>query len=158
MRKEGDEKMRKKGGNKVVMGQLDTGTYNGSKNRIQLFDGKFTTGYRIVEFRVAPKSPASTAEYLAKVSTEPKSNISEFNWDDVEEVAWATVMVPLGYGNGEQSNIRNENMAIQDLYISAYTTSGSTLQLNYELVLEKYEFDAWDGAATLVRNRSQSGA
>lgn len=148
---------RVKGGIKVVMGQIDTGTYNGSKNKIQLFDGKFTTGYRIQELRVAPKSPASTAEFVFKVSTEPKSNISEFNWDDVEEVAWATVMVPLGYGNGEQSNIRNDNMAIQDLYISAYTTSGSTLQLNYELVLEKYEFTAWDGAATMVRNQSQSG-
>jgi len=147
-----------KGGIKVVMGQIDTGTYNGSKNKIQLFDGKFTTGYRIKELRVSPKSPAGTGEFLFKVSTEPKSNISEFNWDDVEEVGWATVMVPLGYGNGEQSNIRNENMAIQDLYISAYTTSGTTLQINYELVLEKYEFTAWDGAAIMVRNQSQSGS
>ena len=139
------------------MGQIDTGTYNGSENRIQLFDGKFTTGYRVTRLRVAPKSPASTAEYVFKVSTEPKSNIAEFNWQDVQEIAWATVMVPLGYGNGEQTNIRDDNMAIEDLYISAYTTSGSILQVNYELVLEKYEFPAWTGAGVLVENLSQAG-
>ena len=139
------------------MGQIDTGTYNGSENRIQLFDGKFTTGYRVTRLRVAPKSPASTAEYVFKVSTEPKSNIAEFNWQDVQEIAWATVMVPLGYGNGEQTNIRDDNMAVEDLYISAYTTSGSILQVNYELVLEKYEFPAWTGAGVLVENLSQAG-
>ena len=139
------------------MGQIHTGTYNGSENRIQLFDGKFTTGYRVTRLRVAPKSPASTAEYVFKVSTEPKSNIAEFNWQDVQEIAWATVMVPLGYGNGEQTNIRDDNMAIEDLYISAYTTSGSILQVNYELVLEKYEFPAWTGAGVLVENLSQAG-
>tara|TARA_Y100000593_G_scaffold91995_1_gene182293 strand:- start:41 stop:499 length:459 start_codon:yes stop_codon:yes gene_type:complete len=144
-------------GRRVLMGQIDTGTYNGSENRIQLFDGKFTTGYRVTRLRVAPKSPASTAEYVFKVSTEPKSNIAEFNWQDVQEIAWATVMVPLGYGNGEQTNIRDDNMAIEDLYISAYTTSGSILQVNYELVLEKYEFPAWTGAGVLVENLSQAG-
>jgi len=145
------------GGTRVLMGQISTGTYNGSENRIQLFDGLFTTGYRLVELRVAPKSPASTAEFVFKVSTEPKSNIAEFNWQDVQEIAWATVMVPLGYGNGEQSNIRNDNMVIEDLYISAYTTSGSILQVNYELVLEKFTFPAWDGAGILVENLSQAG-
>ena len=144
-------------GRRVLMGQIDTGTYNGSENRIQLFDGKFTTGYRVTRLRVAPKSPASTAEYVFKVSTEPKSNIAEFNWQDVQEIAWATVMVPLGYGNGEQTNIRDDNMAVEDLYISAYTTSGSILQVNYELVLEKYEFPAWTGAGVLVENLSQAG-
>ena len=146
-----------KKGRRVLMGQIDTGTYNGSENRIQLFDGKFTTGYRITSLRVAPESPASTAEFVFKVSTEPKSNIASFNWQDVQEVAWATVMVPLGYGNGEQTQIRDDNMAIEDLYISAYTTSASTLKINYELVLEKYEFTSWTGAGFLVENLSQAG-
>ena len=54
------------------------------------------------------------------------------------------------------SVIRPDNMAIEDMWISAYSTSEST-DLNYEITLEKYSFADWDGAAILVENLSQAG-
>ena len=153
MREKGDEIMKRvKGGTKVIRGILATGTYN---NRIQLFDGKFTTGYRISSLEFMPDDPQSSSEYLIKVSTQPKSNLAEFDWGDVEEVAWGAYNTPIASRFGTDSAIDPENMTVRDLYISAYTT-GEAGFLNYMLVLDKYEFAAWDGAATMIKNESQS--
>jgi hypothetical protein len=152
---EGDEIMKRvKGGTKVIRGQISASSY---QNKIQLFDGKFTTGYRIVGFEFMPKDPQSGLEYLIKVSTKPKSNLAEFNWDDVEEVAWGIYNTPIASRFGTDVTIDPENMAIEDLYVSVYTTGESGHFMNYQLTLEKFEFTAWDGAATMVKNQSQSG-
>jgi len=148
---------RVKDGIKVMMGQIESGTYNGNENKIELFDGKFTTGYRVVDLKIAPEFPTNTGELVFKISTKPKSAISEWNWQDVEEIAWACWNVPTDSRFGYYANIRDDNMAVENLYISAYTTAGSTVNVNYEIILEKYEFSAWDGAATMVRNQSQAG-
>ena len=47
-------------------------------------------------------------------------------------------------------------MVIEDLWISDYSTADNRT-VNYYIVLEKYEFTAWDGAGTMVRNQSQAG-
>jgi len=148
---------RVKGGTKVVMGQIDTGTYNGNENKIQLFDGKFTTGYRVVGLQISPEFPSDAGELVFKISTEPKSAISKWSWQDVQEIAWASWNVPTDSRFGYYVNIRDDNMAVQDFYLSAYTTGASTVKINYEIVLHKYEFTSWDGAATLVRNNAQAG-
>lgn len=144
---------RVKGGIKVIRGIIATGTYN---NKIQLFDGKFTTGYRITSFEFMPSDPQATGEYLIKVSTQPKSNLAAFDWGDVEEIAWGAYNTPIASRFGTDVTIDPENMNVRDLYISAYTT-GEAGSMNYMLVLEKYEFAAWDGAATMIKNESQSG-
>ena len=148
---------RMKDGRKVMRGQIQTGSYAGNENRIQLFDGKFTTGYKIVQFRIAPNDPQNGQEFISKITTEPDSDIADWNWGDVEQVAWASIYAP-GTSSGFQNTLVDEEaMIVQDLWISGYTTGTSPHPLNYYLVLEKYEFTAWDGAATMVRNQSQSG-
>ena len=148
-----------KDGRKVMRGQIDTGTYGGNANHIQLFDGKFTTGYKIVEFVIAPHDPQNSQEFTAKLTTQPDNDVSDWNWGDVQQVAWASIFVPTPTsGTGTYPNLIDEEaMIVQDLWISAYTTGTSPTELNYYIVLEKYEFTAWDGAATMVRNLSQSG-
>ncbi len=143
---------RVKGGIKIIRGRLLTGTY---QNKIQLFDGKFTTGYRITEMDFMPEDPHFTDEYLIKASTQPKSNIAEFDWGDVEEIAWGGYHIPIASRFGKDSAIDPENMIVRDLYLSAYC-GGEAGYLNYMLTLEKYEFAAWDGAATMIKNESQS--
>lgn len=147
---------RVKDGRKVIMGQLTTGTYSGIENKIQLFDGKFTTGYRIVEFKIAPEQPSGGSELITKLSTEPKSTLGYWNWDDIEELAWAGWNIPTGSRAGYFFTTREENMVIQDLWINAYNPAEATV-MNYKIVLEKYEFTAWDGASVMVRNQSQAG-
>lgn len=148
---------RAKEGRRVLTGQIASGTYDGSENRIQLFDGRFTSGYRVESFKIALKSPAGNFEVVSKLSTEPKASIENWNWQDVQEIAWAAWNIPTSSRHTYYGEVRDDNMVIQDLYISAYTTAGSTVQVNYEIILEKYEFPAWDGAGVLVENLAQAG-
>ena len=152
---------RAKAGRRVLMGQIATGTYNGSENRTQLFDGLFTTGYRIVEFDITPVDVLDRHEIEAVLSTEPRSTLASWDWDNVQQLAWARwgVYDVGGAAVGTASLntfIRDENMAIEDLWISSYTTDEAT-SMNYRIVLEKYQFPAWDGAGILVENLSQAG-
>ena len=147
---------RVKNGLSVLTGNIVAGSYNGIENRIQLFDGRFTTGYRVIDFRIAPRYPLNAGEWVSKLTTEPKSTIGEWHWDDVQEIAWAKYDQAGLFTGTEMSVIRPDNMAIEDMWISAYSTSEST-DLNYEITLEKYSFADWDGAAILVENLSQAG-
>ena len=150
-------KKRVKGGTKVLMGQITTGTYNGSENRIHLFDGLFTTGYRIVEFEIAGDLPLAADDVSSVISTEPISDLGQWDWANVKQLAWSSA---LSFGAGSifdhRSIIRPDNMVIEDLYINAYTT-GEATEMNYKIVLEKFTFPAWDGAGILVENLSQAG-
>lgn len=149
--------MKKVGGRKVMSGRINTGTYNGVENKIQLFDGLFTTGYRVVEFRIVSDQPLTSQEFMAKLTTQPDSTIAGVNFQDVRQVALSQSGVTQ-YGDFSNDYwIRPENMIVEDLWISAYTTGTSPNPLNYQIVLEKYEFTAWDGAETMVRNQSQAG-
>ena len=148
---------RVKGGTKVITGKITMNTYNGQENRIQLFDGKFTTGYRVKDFRICPKSPQNQEEVVAVVSTEPRSGVpSSLDFSNNEEVAYSLWNVPNQTAFSSWDLILPNNMAVMDLYVACYTT-GDDDYLNYYLELEKYEFTAWDGAGTLVRNQSQAG-
>jgi len=147
---------RVKDGRRVLTGQISTGTYSGFENRIQLFDGKYTTGYRVVSFRIAPKVPSATYEITAKLSTEPKSTISQWHWQDVQEVAWAAWNITNSSSDLEYQNIREENMIIEDLWIGMYY-SAEAIDVNYEIILEKYNLSDWDGAGVIVNNLAQAG-
>jgi hypothetical protein len=124
---------------------------------MQLFDGKFTTGWKIVDFQISLPGPLSSAEAMAKISTEPKSDISTFDWADVQEFAWASTNAPAGYTIGDRVYIAEDNMAVEDLWIAAYTTSASAFAVQYMITLEEYTFPAWTGAGILVENLSQAG-
>lgn len=146
---------RVKGGRRVLTGQLVEGTYNDTENHIQLFDGKFTTGYRIVSFKLAPSNPTVSAEIMGKLTTVAKSSVTNWHWQDVQELAWAF------WGADKYqdvyNNIREDNMVVEDLWISTYNTVTDQGLVNYEIILDKYNFDAWDGAGILVENLAQAG-
>ncbi len=146
---------RVKDGRRIIRGQIQTGTY---QNRVQLFDGLFTSGYKITEFVIIPELAYSLYEATAILSTEPKSSLGQINMQDVQELAWAGWNLPSQTSGISFSLISEDNMAIEDLWLSGHGgNTGENFPLNYYIVLEKYEFPAWDGAAILVENLSQGG-
>ena len=149
---------RKKIGDHVIRGQIGCNTYGNDRNRIHLFDGRYDTGYRVKEFKICPKFPSVTGEYVAKLCTEPDSSIAEFHWDDVRQQAWATWAVPISSRAQDFDLVPRDSMVIEDLWISIYTTASdpTSVMCNYYIHLEKYEIDTWDGAAALVENLSQA--
>jgi hypothetical protein len=146
---------RVKDGKRVIRGELTINTYS---NRVQLFDGLFTTGYRVTKLEISPRSPTENNEVLVRVSTEEAAGNPLAYWDfsDVRQVAWARWGAPNAAAFGMESIIDPNNMAVEDLWLSTYSTI-DTGSIQYQLTLEKYEFPAWDGAATLVKNQSQAG-
>jgi len=144
----------------VLMGQITPGTKYETENKLQLFDGKFTTGYRVKSFDITSKGPTGNYEYVAKLSTQIPSTLYTFEWNNIEEIAWAGWNISNSATALLESWVRPDNMIVEDLYITAYQTGSSESyeELNYMIVLEKYEFSAWDGAFNMVRNQSQAGS
>lgn len=145
----------KKIGKLVLRGRTGI-NINGFK--LQLFDGKYTTGYKITKFVVATHSPSVAEELIAKLHTGPSSlPISEWNWADDQEVAWSVWAAPTVqyYFPGL---VDPNNLIVEDLYISNYSPTGDVNDFcNYYIELEKYEFPAWTGAGAMVTNQSQAG-
>ena len=131
---------------------------NTNGKRIQIFDGKYTTGYRIVEFYCAPENPTEGQSIILKAHTSKTTpSISKFNWGDPQEIAWVTWGIPNSNTGADFFLIDEDNMIIEDLYLSFYSETGDTDYANYYLVLQKYEFPAWTGAGFLVENLGQGG-
>ena len=143
---------RVKGGTKIIRGQMAVNTIN---ERIQLFDGRFTTGFKIRRFDIYPKLPLNNEEFAFILSTQEVANINNNEFQDVTQIGWAV----LDYNNQHKGYgvvLDPEAVIIEDLYITNRGSTDDTF-CNYILELEKYEFTAWDGAASMVRNQSQSG-
>ena len=144
----------KKIGELIMRGRVPVNT-NGHK--LQLFDGSFKTGYRVTEFRIASYIPYSSEDCVAKLHTsETTTAIGQWDFANNQEIAWATWGSPAGTTEG-QSFVDEENMIIQDVYLSNYSQTGDTPEeVNYYIKLEKYEITDWQGALSLVKNKSQA--
>ena len=131
-------------------------------NRIILFDGEFTTGYRVVEFVIAPHDMDNTTirNYAAKLMTDDDSSTGlNWNWDDNSEIGWSI----FGYDANATSQTNRfslvdpDNLIIEDLYIIAdEAVGGGDSKLNYFIRMEKYDITDSKGALAMVRNRSQA--
>ena len=133
-----------------------------STNRIILFDGRFDTAYKVVEFKIAPNNvTASTGMNLvAKLMTDDDATSgTNWNWDNNEEIAWACCAFD---GNDPRMSADNlnvvdpDNLVVEDLYIRAADQQGSDIKTNYFIRLEKYDITDSQGALAMVRNRSQA--
>ena len=146
---------RVKGGTKIIRMQVPINSYD---NRVQLFDGKFTTGYKVVDLKISPRSPTENNEVLVRLSTAKDSGNPVAYWDfsDTRQIAWARWGAPNAAAFGMENIIDDDNMIIEDLWVSTYNTI-DTGAIQVLITLEKYEFTAWDGAGTMVRNQSQAG-
>lgn len=133
---------------------------HGNGIRIPLFDGRFDTGYKIVEFYVWPQnfSGSSQPDVLGKLTTsgDCSPNAADFfNAGDNREIAWSA---GLGQTDGNtgvmgQAVIDPDNLVVEDLYFFARGGT-DTAQVNYLAVLEKYEISEWRGALSMAKDRA----
>ena len=133
-------------------------------NRIILFDGRFDTAYKIVEFAIAPHAMESTSSRLftAKLMTDDDvATGANWNWDNNEEIAWAAASYDANSGVNTGQPMFNlvdpDNLVVEDLYIIADEGVGSAdVKMNYYIRMEKYDITDSQGALAMVRNRSQA--
>jgi hypothetical protein len=141
----------KKIGTYTMRGRIDA---DSNSNRILLFDGRFDTAYRVVDFIIAAKDPnAASGDCNAKLTTEPTTLLG-WNWDDNTQIAWAVseVRVTSSPSFG-RSIVDPDNLIVQDLFIQG--ESAGSADINYMIKLEKYDISDYQGALAMVRNKSQ---
>ena len=141
----------KKIGEYTVRGRVaaDTDSY-----RILLDDGRFDTGYKVVNFIVAPGDPNSSGQDLnAKLTTEPTTSLG-WAWGNNLQIAWAAsenrVTSSPVFG---RSIVDPDNMVIQDLFLQCQNPGAG--DVNYMIILHKYDLTSSQGALAMVRNKSQ---
>jgi len=131
---------------------------NVNGHELQLFDGCYDTGYKILEFYIAPKTPATAQEWICKLTTSNSAvSITNWDWADVQEIGWASWGIPSAGSGMDFYLIDRDNMIIENLYLSTYQPTGDAGEINYFLTLQKYKISAWDGALNMVTNLSQGG-
>ena len=131
--------------------------------KIPLFDGKFSTGYRVTSFQVWASSIADTYDQrlgakLGTVGTLSQAASDFMNAGDQREIAWA------GQGDGSidemgpvTSIIDPDNMIVEDLYVYLRANQQTGVEkVNYIITMDKYDITDWQGALCMVRNNAQS--
>jgi hypothetical protein len=136
-------------------------TLHGTEKEIRLFDGRFDTGYRITRFEVYPDTTVDPQNCSCKLVTEPGTSLQgqTWNWGSSIEVGWS--FAKIGSGTSQLSDDRYaiidpDNMIVEDLFIQAYSSDGDGQKINYLIELEKYDITDWQGALSMVRNKSQA--
>lgn len=127
---------------------------------IPLYDGRFDTAYRVIEFKVwaSDYSSDSNGDVIGKLSKNDDGVTGSVNFmraDDDNQIAWAGNQGNTNEFVSVPSIIDPDNMIVEDLYV--YTRSGGTSSqpINYLVIMEKYEISDWQGALAMARDRAQ---
>ena len=112
---------------------ISSTTIGGDRKRIQLFDGRFDTGYKVKEFKIW----ALDGECHATLMTEPEYTGRMMDADDNSQIAWAS-SPSSGVGPLNDGIVYLDNIVVEDLYIKGYATTASQ-PWNYMIVLEKLQ-------------------
>ena len=153
-----EEDVMKKIGEYTVRGRIPIAAESNDPIKIQLFDGRFDTGFRITKFRVAgvAMGDGNGDCIAAKLVTDPSATPGgDWQFDDNSEIAWSMCSYAMNgtlpFGTNEI--IDKDNMIIEDLYI--YVNTFGEGGMNYIIEMEKYDINDWQGALSMVRNKSQ---
>lgn len=139
-------------------------TTNGNPQKIPLFDGRFDTAYRVVDFRIwgTDWSSATNPDVIGKLSKNDVGSAGAgafMRADDNNQIAWAVSQGSSDAGGGpfnEGPIIDPDNMVVEDLYVYARGLNTTTTDpINYLVVMEKYDISDWQGALTMARDRAQ---
>lgn len=154
----------KKIGTYTVRGSIGDGVtdlVDGVEEQVRLFDGRFDTAYKIIEFKIAP-GDQDDPDITARITTEPNLSttiVGFWNWGDNRQIAWAsnngsTDVIALD----NHSFVDPDNLVVEDLYISFRFSSADTKLANYMITMEKYDITSAKGALAMVRNKSQGSS
>ena len=130
-------------------------------HQIRLFDGKYKTAYKIVEFTVfgATANASANPDVMGKLATTGNlstGSVNFFNAADTRELAWSgsAGSSDTMFNSPVARVLDPDNLVVEDLYI--YARSSGTEPINYLIVLEKLDVGLTQGMYTLVQNNSQN--
>ncbi len=137
---------------------LQGGIADQTVEKILLFDGRFDTAFKVVEFILFPQDPSvANAEVYGCLAVNEDDATSSWNAYKQTQIGWASVRTDGAYGVASPFSLVNpDNMIVEDLFIYANDGTGEAgAHVNYFIRMEKYDISDWQGALTMVRNKSQ---
>lgn len=140
-------------GQRVVRGVID----DRDELRINVFDGDYTTGYKITKFLIITVDPDNSgSDAYGTLGFEPGIG-SEWNLEDSNQFGWAS-MYNSGNATGPTaqpfSQVDRTNLIIEEFYIYAERHAvGGTI--NYYIEMDKYDLEPFEGTLAMVENRKQ---
>ena len=144
----------------TARGSVDT---EGTVVKINLFDGRFDTAYRVIEFHCAPTSFdfSTNADVVGKLATVRSTSTAANNfwdWDDSTQIGWSGMRGSVDTVDANAfSVIDPENLIVEDLYFVG--RSAGNQPINYIIVMEKFDISESLGAVSMARDRaSDSGS
>ena len=134
-------------------------TTSGNPQKIPLFDGRFDTAYRVVEFVIwgSAYDSGSNPDAIGKLSKNATGTTSEGNFmraDDDNQIAWAAINGSIANAESNFTLVDPDNLIVEDLYVYARTPGTNTNAINYFVRMEKYEISDWQGALSMARERA----
>jgi len=122
--------------------------------RITLFDGRFDTAYKVIDFKISPASMTSGEDAFMYIATKEgigSVNGQTWDWSNNVEIAWA-IQGSNSTNNFDQVKIIDlDNLIVEDLFV----TNSNVGIANYMITMEKYDITTARGALAMVRNNSQ---
>ena len=115
--------------------------------------GKFEKGYKILDFQIAPNDPMASNEISAYISTIDVPHAVAWNWSKNTQIAWSGWNVPINSRFGQYSNVDDEVIIVEDIYIDFSGPADS--RINYELKLEQVNVKDFQAALAMVNARAQ---
>ena len=142
----------------VVPGEPNTRL--GLPIKVNLFDGVFTTGYKVTNFQIwgTDYNSDAAADCIGKLSKSRNSTNDGdefFQANDNNEIAWASSEGAQGsaYDAGlSHSIVDPENMIVEDLWV--YARQNGSKDVNYLITMDKYDITEAHGAVTMGQDRS----
>ena len=135
-------------------------TAAGLPQKIPLFDGKYSTAYRVVKFEIFPASFSSSSQpdcigKLSKNEFGVTSNTNFWRADDDNQIAWSGTGGDIDSLLQQTNFIDLDNLIVEDLYVYARTRGDTGNAINYIVTMEKYSITEWRGALAMARDRAQ---
>ena len=152
----------KKIGSYTARGLITPGSTSvGLTKKINLFDGKFDTAYKITKFELLFADPDNTSNdvYGILITEDLYSGTdATFDFAESRQLGWASaanVYNEAGTPAQPFNLIDRDNLVVEDLFVYARTGT-TTAGINYYIEFDKYDISEGLGALTMVRNSAQS--
>ena len=141
-------------GNYIVRGQ---NTEDNGPTRINLFDGTYKTGWRIVRFDISGESRLAANDVSAKVTTElVTTGGDDWRWNAQREVAWASNnMLTTSVRDTFDSVVDDSIILVEEMYVYVHSNQGTDYDVNYLIELEPVDLKDWEYSLSYVQNKSQ---
>jgi hypothetical protein len=121
--------------------------------KIELFDGKFDTAYKVIEFKILTMDSESYGILSTEdLGLEGAIVVRAQDAADNRQIAWGSS--PSNSYDGDEY-VDTDNLIVQDLYVSLASTAVASAKVSYAIKMEKYSITDWQGALAMVRNSSQ---